>query len=444
MKLAKRDKISLILIALSVVIIVTTILIKSNVFMRSVNFNKDNEELVVKEPEFLYGICIDSLNVVSSTVKQGETLSNILDKQGLSAIQIDEIVRKSQNVFDLRNFREGNTYSVLTTMDSLQRAKYVIYEHSVREYVVFSLLDSISVKKQEKEVEVRRRMGSAVIESSLWNAAVAAGMNGTLAMNLSDVFQWTIDFYAVQPGDAFKVIYDELYIDGKSVGVGTIWGAWFKHSGKSYYAVRHEYAEAGVKERGYWDETGKSLKSAFLKAPLKFSRISSKFSNARLHPVLRIRRPHHGVDYAAPSGTPVQAIANGVVTHKYFERGGGNVLKIKHAHGYVSGYLHLKGYAKNIRVGSSVKQGDLIGYVGSTGMSTGPHLDFRIWSNGKAIDPLKISSNKGEDITKSQRAAFEQVRNIIIGELDGKMDKSEVDSLQNDIAKRKASMATVE
>lgn len=385
-----------------------------------VDFNEKQEELTTKTPEFLFGFCIDSLNVVNAEINRGETLGTLLAKYSITPQQVNEIVQKSKGVFDLRQFREGNSYYVLSEMGSLQKPLYFIYEHSVSEYVVFNLKNEITVKKYEKDVVTERRYGEATITSSLWAAAQDAGMNGALAMNLSDVFQWSIDFYAIQKGDKFNVIYDELFIDGKSIGVGTVWGACFTHNGKDYYAIRHEYNDGNIKERGYWDETGKSLRSAFLKAPLKFSRISSKFTNSRMHPVLRIARPHHGVDYAAPSGTPVQSISNGVVIAKGYSGGGGNTVKIKHARGYVSGYLHLKGYAKGLRVGSSVKQGDLIGYVGSTGLSTGPHLDFRIWLNGKPINPLSLSNEKGEDIGKKYKVGFDEVKNKVISELNNK------------------------
>lgn len=404
-----------IVIAVCLIIMSTTLIYKCNSSNEVLNL--DNNELEIKEPEFMFGICIDSLNVVTAEVKRGETFGALLEKYGVPSTTVHDVVLKSKGVFDLRTFREGNLYNVLTSMDSTQNLKYFIYEHSAKEFILIDFTKDVEVKKIEKEVVVERRYGEAIITSSLWEAAVSAGMNGTLAMNLSDVFQWTIDFYAIQKGDSFKVIYDELFIEGKSIGIGTIWGACLTHNNKDYYGIRYEYSDGGIKDKGYWDETGKSLKSAFLKAPLKYSRISSKFSNSRMHPVLRIRRPHHGVDYAAPSGTPVQSISNGVVIARGYAGGGGNTVKIRHSRGYVSGYLHLKGYASGIKTGASVTQGQIIGYVGSTGTSTGPHLDFRIWKNGKAIDPLKMTGEKGEDITKSQKNSYNIIKDKVLSEL---------------------------
>lgn len=199
-----------------------------------------------------------------------------------------------------------------------------------------------------------------------------------------------------------------------------VWGAKFTHAGKDYYAIPFRQNN----RIQYWDVSGGSLRKQLLKAPLKYSRISSRFSNARLHPIYKVYRPHHGVDYAAPKGTPVRAVADGVVTFKGWGGGGGNTLKIKHPGNMMSGYLHLSRFAKGIAQGSRVSQGQLIGYVGSTGASTGPHLDFRLWRNGKPIDPLKAPSEPAEPIAAQNRAAFEFVRDRIVAELDGEVSDS--------------------
>lgn len=367
-----------------------------------------------KDPVYLYGICIDSLNVTSGEVGRGENLSNILNKYGIDAGTIDVLTKRAKDIFDLRGIRQGNTYNAMTTMDSIQKLQYLVYEHSNREYVVFGFKDSVQVWRESKEVITVRRIAAATIESSLWNAMTSNDINPVLAMELSEIYAWTIDFFGLQKGDSFNVIYDELFVDDKSIGTGTIWGAWFDHGGKRYYAVRYE--QDGIK--GYWDEKGVSLKKAFLKAPLKFSRISSKFSNGRMHPVLRIVRPHHGVDYAAPTGTPVSAVANGVVISKGWGGGGGNTVKIKHSGDLVTGYLHLSKYANGIAVGTRVSQGQIIGYVGNTGVSTGPHLDFRIWKKGKPVDPLKMASEPGEPINAKNKAGFETGRDLLLAELE--------------------------
>lgn len=243
------------------------------------------------------------------------------------------------------------------------------------DYLVFDLSgDSVRVYMDTKNVTVKRRMKTATITSSLWNCMIDNGMSPMLAMDLSDIYAWSIDFFGIQEGDNFTVIYDQKYVDTVEIGHGTIWGARFEHGGKNYYAI--PFMQDG--KVSYWDEQGQSLRKNLLKAPLKYSRISSRFSASRLHPILRIRRPHYGVDYAAPSGTPVVAVGDGVVIAKGYGGGGGNTLKIKHNSGQlVSGYLHLKGYAKGINKGTRVRQGpvdrlrrcDGVGHPGRTWIS---------------------------------------------------------------------------
>lgn len=366
------------------------------------------------EPVKLYDIPITDFKIDSGEVPDGASLSTILDSYGVSAATIDQLARKSKNIFDVRKIRGGNSFTTFQQNDSIGKLAYFVYEINTRDYVVYGFEnDSITIRTGEKVVTIRRRMDSARIESSLWNAMIERKMSPALTMELSDIFAWSIDFFALQQGDCFKVIYDEEYVDSTLIGNGRIWGAWFEHGGKRYYAIPFEQ-----KERiSYWDENGNSLRKNLLKAPLKYSRISSRFSNSRLHPILRIRRPHHGVDYAAPSGTPVMAVADGVVTQRAYSRGGGNTLKIKHSQGLVSGYLHLKSFARGVAVGSRVSQGDVIGYVGSTGLSTGPHLDFRIWRNGTPIDPLKVPSTPTEPISKASFERFSATRDSVMAVL---------------------------
>lgn len=297
-----------------------------------------------------------------------------------------------------------------------------MYEQSISQYVVFGLADdSISVTKGEKEYEIRRQKKTATIDSSLWEAIVGAGMPASLAAEMEDIYQSTISFFSIQKGDNFTVIYDERYIDTLPAGIGRIWGAKFNYGGKTYYAIPFRQGN----KIAYWDQDGNSLRKLMLITPLKYTRISSRFTYSRLHPIYKTYRAHTGVDFAAPKGTPVHAVADGTVIFKGWGGGGGNTLKIKHNNGFMTGYLHLSGYAKGIRQGSRVSQGQLIGYVGSTGASTGPHLDYRVWRNGKPIDPLKIPQEPGEPIHKANRAAYEYVRDRIMAELDGEVKEED-------------------
>lgn len=372
------------------------------------NENSESKKEVRKakpEPVYLYGICIDSLDILEGKVQKNEFLANILQKEGVSYNTVNYIDRNCRKVFDVRKIKVGNKYVFLKTRDSIPTAKYWIYEIDRTSYAVFRLTDSIAAWRGEKEVITKVEHVGVEIKSSLWNAMSEAGCDYSLILELSDIYAWTIDFFGIQPGDSCKVIFEEKYIAGDTVpfGIGNVMASYFKNKGEGKYAFSFE--QGGKKE--YFDENGDNLRKAFLKAPLNYRRISSTFSEARLHPVHKIVRPHHGVDYAAPSGTPVQSIGDGTVIDKGWDKkGGGNYLKIKHNSTYTTTYMHLKGFAKGISQGSKVKQGQTIGYVGMTGTATGPHLDFRLQKNGTYIDPLKFKSPSAEPVKKENMEAF--------------------------------------
>ena len=412
-----------------------TLLAVASVLLVLLLGNRRTADQSIEDTEFtqaanlLYGIDADRYNISEGTIGNGETMGQIFARFGVGAAMTDRIARAAEPVFSLRNIRAGHNFTAFSTPDSLQRLDYFVYEATLTDYLVIDLTqpDSVAVHIDQKEVRTERVKQSGTITSSLWNCMIENGMSPALAMDLSDIYAWSIDFFGLQKDDKFTVIYDQKYIDTVNIGAGTIWGAWFEHGGKVYNAIPFIQDD----KLSYWDEEGNSLRKAFLKAPLKFSRISSRFSNSRLHPILKIRRPHHGVDYAAPAGTPVVAVGDGVVIAKGYAGGGGNTIKIRHNTGkLVSSYLHLKGFAKGISVGSRVSQGQLIGYVGSTGLSTGPHLDFRIHQNGTPIDPLKIPSEPAEPIRAENKLLFESVKNRVMAELGGEVpDSLRVNSL---------------
>ena len=382
----------------------------------------DTATVEVKEPEYLYGINIDGYIIENDTVRSGETVGGILGRRGISAVTVDRLDKESKEIFPLKKIRANNAYTTFTRSytDSLGEHSvldYVVYHKDVFEYVVFGFVgDSISVTIGARPMEIIRKRCEADITSSLWGSIMEQNLPYALAAEFENIYQWTVDFFGIQPGDSFKVVYDEKVVEGTSVGIGRIWGAEFTHNGKQYYAI--PFTQDGKLQ--YWEANGESLRKQFLKAPLKYSRISSTFSNARLHPVYKVYRPHHGVDYAAPAGTEVHSVAEGTVTFKGWDKGGGgNTLKIKHTGGLETLYLHLKSFAKGISVGTRVSQGQLIGYVGSTGTSTGPHLDFRIKKNGTPIDPLKMVQEPAEPISSANKAAFEAIRDRVVAELEG-------------------------
>lgn len=388
----------------------------------NVQINPENAETKIKAPviehDSLYGIVIDSLDVEHYVVEDRQSLSEILNKFGVSMQTIDLLARKSLAVFDVRKIRSGNNYAVISARDSLKTLQYFVYEVDETDYVVYDFRDSVNISKGKKKVERKLRQASGVINNSLWVSMKNGGVNPFLAIRLSEIYAWAIDFYAIEKGDQYKVFYEELYVDDEPIGIGRVEAAWFQHADRPFYAFYFVQDTIG----DYFDEEANSLRRTFLKAPLRFSRISSRFSHSRLHPVLRIRRPHHGVDYAAPRGTPVHAIGDGKIIKANYSGGAGNYVKIRHNGTYTTGYMHLWKYGEGIKVGKYVKQGDIIGYVGSTGLSTGPHLDFRFFRNGKAMDPLKVESPPAEPVDSANLKRYHEF-------IDGwkeKLDKIEI------------------
>ena len=397
--------------------IITLIIILSSLLIAAVTFiiidhlknhQQNTTDTPDQEQEWIpvvrYGIVVDTLEMYENTIKNGETLSIILERTGITSNAANQIYNNCKSIMDTRKIRTGQPYVILKTADSLSTPLYLIYENSKIQYTIFELFEPYKVYQEENEITCIHDTIACVITSSLWNAIVADKGDPALAAELADIYQWTIDFFGIQKGDEFYAVYEKKYVEGDYIGLNAIESALFKHNGKNYYAFY--YQPDSTKKGEYFDENGQSLRREFLKAPLNYNRISSKFSNSRYHPVLKIYRPHHGVDYAAPAGTPVYSIGNGKIIDKNYEKGGGNYIKIKHNATYTTVYMHLQGFAPNIKQGSSVSQGQLIGYVGSTGLSTGPHLDFRVYKNGTPIDPLSMQSPPAEPISEKQMPMF--------------------------------------
>jgi len=372
--------------------------------------NEIPAEIINDQPLNSFGFFSDSLEHQTYSVLKNETLSDILLKHSVPNTEIITIVNNAKDVLDVRKIVAGNFYHVYTDDDSLNSLVYFVYEKSPRHFVVFDLRDSINVYESEKEVVVRESQKSAIIDQSLYVSLMNVEATPELAIKLSEIFAWQIDFYHLQKGDNFKVIYDELYVDDKFFAIGTIKAAIFSHRGKDYYAI--PFTQDSVYQ--YFDEDGNSLRKAFLKAPLEFGRISSRYSKSRLHPVLKVRRPHHGVDYAAPVGTPIRTTGDGVVSDVGYNGGAGKFVKIRHNSVYTTMYLHLSRYAKGIKKGTTVQQGQVIGYVGSTGLSTGPHLDYRFYVNGSPVDPLKVEIPSAHPVKEELRAEYEVLRDSIM------------------------------
>ena len=366
------------------------------------------------EPVMLFNLPIDSFIVIPGQVRSGQNLSDLLVNKGVSMTRVDEISKKSILTFDVRKMKVKSPFYYLMNKKDSSKLDYFIYEINPVDYVVYDLSDSIRIYKEKKPIITQIKTASGVITSSLWNTMKAQALDPMLAMDLSDIYAWSIDFFGIKKGDKFRVIYEENFVFGKSIGIGRIFAAQFVHAGEDFYAISFTQNN----EDSYFDDKGKSLKKAFLKAPLKFSRISSQFSNSRFHPVLKIHRPHHGVDYAAPSGTPVFSIGEGTVIAKAYQAsGGGNYLKIKHNSIYTTSYMHLSKFGEGIANGVRVKQGQIIGYVGSTGLSSGPHLDFRVFMSGSPVNPLTIKSPPTEPVFEKNMKAYTVLRDSMMTKL---------------------------
>jgi murein DD-endopeptidase MepM/ murein hydrolase activator NlpD len=359
---------------------------------------------------FMYGIPSDSFDLVTGHIKRNGFLSEILLKHGVSMQEIDQVLKNSKTVFDVRKIRSGNNYILFCDRDSIARARYMVYEHDPTTCYVFSFNDSLNITPFRKEIKSVIKYSSGTIETSLWDAMINGGLRPTLAVDLSEVFAWTVDFFGLQKGDNFKVIYEEFFIDGKSYGTGKIYGAQFNRTGSSITAI--PFIQDG--RESFFDVDGNSLRKAFLKAPLQFSRISSHFSSARMHPILRIIRPHYGVDYAAPVGTPVRSIGDGRITSATNEGGSGRMVRIQHNSVYATAYLHLSRFGDGVYPGALVKQGDIIGFVGTSGLSTGPHLDFRFYKNGSPVDPLKVDAPPVEPVSEENKIEFEKIKTVVL------------------------------
>lgn len=342
----------------------------------------------VVKPIIKYGFDISSFIVKEHTIQRNELFSEILGKYNVAYSTVNMLVDGSREIFNLKKLQAGKSCTVLCeNTDSGLVAKKLVYEENPVDYVVFNLEDSAYIYRAQNKVVRQTREMSGVINGSLYETLEANDINPALAVRMADIFAWSVDFYKIQKGDKFKVIYDEDVVDGVSTGIGEIHAIVFNSGGRDNYAFYYRKDKNGAGD--YYDEEGNSMKKMFLKSPVKFSRISSRFNLKRFHPVTKSVKAHLGTDYAAPYGTPILATADGVVEDAKFKVYNGNYVKIRHNGQYKTQYLHMSKIAKGLRPGARVKQGDVIGYVGSTGLATGPHVCYRFWKDGQQVDPFK-------------------------------------------------------
>ena len=385
-------------------------IISISITFSSCNFTEP--ESIAEPCLVLYDICTEDYKVHRGELEQGQTLGAVLYLNHIDHGRIDQIVKASKGIFDFRKAKTGKKFTVLCSNDSIEKAKYFIYEMSNTDYVVFDIRDTIDVFLGQKPIEVKLRQASGQIESSLWNALINNNMSPALVMELSsNIYAWTIDFFRIQKGDYFKIVYEEKFVEGELVGIGRVHAAMFNHANEDFYAF---YFEEEEHFGDYFDDEGGALRKAFLRAPLNYSRISSSYSKRRKHPVTGRIKAHLGTDYAAPTGTPILSTANGTITEARYKRNNGNYVKVRHNSTYSTQYLHMSKIKSGIRPGVYVKQGDVIGFVGSTGLATGPHVCYRFWKNGRQVDPYKQKLPPSKPVKDENREEYNLLKDSLM------------------------------
>ncbi len=389
---------------------------KGNYQRASASLNLDQaiglSSFPIIEPTLKYGFVMDYYHAVEDVIKENEFLADILLRHNVPYEKIHKLAAATKDSLDVRTLRANKSYTLLN-VDTTTAPDYFIYEPSPYKFRVYDLNDPSKSKEVKRKVDKVEKMASGIIESSLWNTMINNGLDYDLTTRMEDALAWSVDFHHIQKGDQFKLIYEEDHIEGEVVGIGDLIGAYFKNNDHEYFAIYFE----NERHNGFFDLEGRSMKRAFLKSPVKFSRISSSFGR-RFHPILKKRKMHLGTDYAAPKGTPILAVADGVVSKRAFTRNNGRYVKIKHSGNISTQYLHMSKFNSKVKKGSHVKQGQVIGYVGKTGLATGNHVCFRFWKDGKQINHLKQNLPPPDPMPEAELPRYYAVRDSIKNILD--------------------------
>ncbi|NRS88667.1 murein DD-endopeptidase MepM/ murein hydrolase activator NlpD [Flavobacterium sp. 7E] len=389
---------------LIIIMVLTTIL--------SCNKSEDKSEnkLPIKKVKAVaensdFGFNFSDYNVVQDTVRKGDTFGTIINKQNIGDRKVYEIVESVKDTFDVRIIRPNKAYTMLRSKDKKNKLEVFVYQPDALSYYIFDLRDSVIVAhKKTRPITIRRRTIGGVLKGSLSETLGNAGVEAALANRITKIYSWSIDFFKLKKGDRYGITFTERFInDSIYDGVDELEASFFEYKGKFVYAFPFAQNESTGKVE-YYDEEGKTLKNFFLKTPIKFSRITSRFTMNRFHPVQHRWKAHKGTDYAAPTGTPITTTASGVVEQAGYTAGNGNFVKVKHNGTYSTQYLHMSKIL--VRRGQHVNQGDVIGRVGSTGLATGPHVCYRFWKNGVQVDALKLNLPSGEPMEGTNKARF--------------------------------------
>lgn len=373
-----------------------------------------------------YGFPVHDYEIEEGTIRRNESFYVIFRRYGLSPLQIDNIQRKVSDHANLNRLRPGQTYRIYQKDgEPLGMA----WNLNRRDFITVNWEDEdIEVNRDAREIQRIERTASGTIERSLYETLVADGLSPNLGSAIAQIYGWEVDFFSLRPGDSFKVVYDELYIGDEYVSIGDVHAAEFKHRNRTKRAYRFDNGE----KVGYYDSDGNSMERALLKAPFEYNqRVSSGFSHNRFHPILQERRPHYGVDYAAPTGTPIIAVGDGVVTEARYRGGNGNIVQIRHNSVYKTAYLHLSRFGPNIRAGTRVEQGQVIGYVGQTGLATGPHLCYRLYVEDRPVNSLTVDLPASESLDEAYMDEFEDYQIMYDPELDRLNEPVAVESFRN-------------
>jgi murein DD-endopeptidase MepM/ murein hydrolase activator NlpD len=375
----------------------------------SLDFN-----IQIKEPSVLYGMVVDDFLVIEDKIKRNERLGDILEEYNVPAKLIHQVSQLSRSIFDARKVVANKKYTLICGQDSLKTAKALVYEPNLIDYIVFRFDDSLTVDVCHRDVVTVEKSIAGEIRSNLSETIEELGISHELTNKFVDIFGWQVDFQRLQKGDKFKLIYEESQVEGITVSINEIKAIYFEHFGSPYYAFPFDQGEG----KNYYDNEGKSLRKALLKYPIEFTRISSRYTMSRFHPVQKRWKAHLGTDFAAPTGTPIRSVGDGTIEEAQYKSNNGNYVKIRHNGTYTTQYLHMSRIADGVRAGMRIRQVQTIGYVGSTGLATGPHLCYRFWKNGVQVDALKADLPPSEPVQKKYMESFEKVKTDFTKKLD--------------------------
>jgi murein DD-endopeptidase MepM/ murein hydrolase activator NlpD len=359
----------------------------------------------IKLPRVLYGLNVNEYVVIEDKVKKNQFLTDILTEHHVPVSLVNQVSSIPKKLFDVRKISANKKYTVICNPDSLKTAKAFIYEPNPIDYIVFTFEDSLRVEVCQRDIVIAEKSIAGVIQSSLSQTIDEMGISHELTNKFVDIFAWQVDFARLYKGDVFKLVYEEIQAEGHPIGIRKISGIYFQHMGSDYYAIPFDQGSG----TDYFDERGKSLRKALLKYPIEFTRISSRYTGRRFHPVQKIFKPHLGTDFAAPQGTPIRSVGDGIVEEAQYKSNNGNYVKIRHNGTFTTQYLHMSRIEPGIRAGTRVRQGQRIGYVGSTGLATGPHLCYRFWRNGKQVDALRVELPPSQPIKREFADSYEHV-----------------------------------